>query len=167
MTQMFEDMKQTVKDWTDEEEVKNYLVSLLRKQGFDKTGLIYGMGHAVYSLSDPRAKLLGQFVKGLSEEKGRQKEYALYSMVERLAPEVISKERRIYKGVSANVDFYSGFIYSMLDLPAELYTPLFAIARIAGWSAHRIEELLNNSKIIRPAYMRISEHKEYVDLKDR
>ena len=167
VTQMFEDMKQTVKDWTDEEEVKNYLVSLLRKQGFDKTGLIYGMGHAVYSLSDPRAKLLGQFVKGLSEEKGRQKEYALYSMVERLAPEVISKERRIYKGVSANVDFYSGFIYSMLDLPAELYTPLFAIARIAGWSAHRIEELLNNSKIIRPAYMSISENKEYVDLKDR
>ena len=167
VTQMFEDMKQTVKDWTDEEEVKNYLVSLLRKQGFDKTGLIYGMGHAVYSLSDPRAKLLGQFVKGLSEEKGRQKEYALYSMVERLAPEVISKERRIYKGVSANVDFYSGFIYSMLDLPAELYTPLFAIARIAGWSAHRIEELLNNSKIIRPAYMNIAEHRPYQDLKER
>ena len=167
VTQMFEDMKQTVKDWTDEEEVKNYLVSLLRKQGFDKTGLIYGMGHAVYSLSDPRAKLLGQFVKGLSEEKGRQKEYALYSMVERLAPEVISKERRIYKGVSANVDFYSGFIYSMLDLPAELYTPLFALARIAGWSAHRIEELLNNSKIIRPAYMNIAEHRPYQDLKER
>ena len=167
VTQMFEDMKQTVKDWTDEEEVKNYLVSLLRKQGFDKTGLIYGMGHAVYSLSDPRAKLLGQFVKGLSEEKGRQKEYALYSMVERLAPEVISKERRIYKGVSANVDFYSGFIYSMLDLPAELYTPLFAIARIAGWSAHRIEELLNNSKIIRPAYMNIAENIPYQDLKER
>ena len=142
-------------------------MSLLRKQGFDKTGLIYGMGHAVYSLSDPRAKLLGQFVKGLSEEKGRQKEYALYSMVERLAPEVISKERRIYKGVSANVDFYSGFIYSMLDLPAELYTPLFAIARIAGWSAHRIEELLNNSKIIRPAYMNIAEHRPYQDLKER
>ena len=167
VTQMFEDMKQTVKDWADEEEVKNYLVSLLRKQGFDKTGLIYGMGHAVYSLSDPRAKLLGQFVKGLSEEKGRQKEYALYSMVERLAPEVISKERRIYKGVSANVDFYSGFIYSMLDLPAELYTPLFAIARIAGWSAHRIEELLNNSKIIRPTYMNIAEHRPYQDLKER
>lgn len=167
VTQMFEDMKQTVKDWTDEEEVKNYLVSLLRKQGFDKTGLIYGMGHAVYSLSDPRAKLLGQFVKGLSEEKGRQKEYALYSMVERLAPEVIAKERRIYKGVSANVDFYSGFIYSMLDLPAELYTPLFAIARIAGWSAHRMEELLNNSKIIRPAYMNIAEHRPYQDLKER
>ena len=167
VTQMFEDMKQTVKDWTDEEEVKNYLVSLLRKQGFDKTGLIYGMGHAVYSLSDPRAKLLGQFVKGLSEEKGRQKEYALYSMVERLAPEVIAKERRIYKGVSANVDFYSGFIYSMLDLPAELYTPLFAIARIAGWSAHRMEELLNNSKIIRLAYMNIAEHRPYQDLKER
>ena len=167
VTQMFEDMKQTVKDWSDEEEVKNYLVSLLRKQGFDKTGLIYGMGHAVYSLSDPRAKLLGQFVKGLSEEKGRQKEYELYSMVERLAPEVIAKERRIYKGVSANVDFYSGFIYSMLDLPAQLYTPLFAIARIAGWSAHRIEELLNNSKIIRPAYMNIAEHRPYQDLKER
>lgn len=167
VTQMFEDMKKTVKDWSDEEEVKNYLVSLLRKQGFDKTGLIYGMGHAVYSLSDPRAKLLGQFVEGLSEEKGRQEEYALYSLVERLAPQVISEERKIYKGVSANVDFYSGFIYSMLDLPAELYTPLFAIARIAGWSAHRIEELLNSSKIIRPAYKNIATHRDYINLNDR
>lgn len=167
VTQMFDDMKKTVKNWTDEEEVKHYLVSLLRKEGFDKTGLIYGMGHAVYSLSDPRAKLLGQFVKGLSEEKGRQEEYELYSMVERVAPQVIAMERKIYKGVSANVDFYSGFIYSMLDLPEELYTPLFAIARIAGWSAHRIEELLNNSKIMRPAYQNIAKHRPYQNLKDR
>ena len=147
--------------------MRAYLVSLLRKEGFDKSGLIYGVGHAVYSLSDPRAKLLGQFVQGLSEEKGRQEEYALYSMVERLAPEVIAQERKIYKGVSANVDFYSGFIYSMLDLPAELYTPLFAIARIAGWSAHRIEELLNNSKIIRPAYRSIAQRRPYINLNDR
>lgn len=164
---MFDDMKKTVNNWTDEEEVKRYLVSLLRREGFDKTGLIYGMGHAVYSLSDPRAKLMGQFVKGLSEEKGRQEEYALYSLVERIAPKVIAEERRIYKGVSANVDFYSGFIYSMLDLPAELYTPLFAIARIAGWSAHRIEELLNDSKIMRPAYQNIAEHQPYKPLKER
>lgn len=167
VTQMFDDMKKTVNNWTDEEEVKRYLVSLLRREGFDKTGLIYGMGHAVYSLSDPRAKLMGQFVKGLSEEKGRQEEYALYSLVERIAPKVIAEERRIYKGVSANVDFYSGFIYSMLDLPAELYTPLFAIARIAGWSAHRIEELLNDSKIMRPAYQNIAEHQPYKPLKER
>ena len=167
VTQVFEDMKQTVRDWTSEDQVRAYLVSLLRKEGFDKSGLIYGVGHAVYSLSDPRAKLLGQFVQGLSEEKGRQEEYALYSMVERLAPEVIAQERKIYKGVSANVDFYSGFIYSMLDLPAELYTPLFAIARIAGWSAHRIEELLNNSKIIRPAYRSIAQRRPYINLNDR
>ncbi len=167
VTEMFEDMKKNVRDWTDEKEVQAYLISLLRRQGFDKTGLIYGMGHAVYSLSDPRAKLLGQFVKGLSEEKGREKEYELYSLVERIAPQVIAKERKIYKGVSANVDFYSGFIYSMLDLPAQLYTPLFAIARIAGWSAHRIEELLNNGKIMRPAYMNIAQRRPYIHLNDR
>lgn len=167
VVKMFEDMKKTVKDWKDEEEVKNYLVKLLNKQAFDRAGLIYGMGHAVYSISDPRADILKTFVKSLSEEKGLQDEYGLYSMVERLAPEVIAKERKIYKGVSANVDFYSGFVYRMLDLPMELYTPIFAIARIAGWSAHRIEEIINDGKIIRPGYKSVSKHKKYEAMKDR
>ncbi len=164
---MFEDMKETVKDWTDEEEVAQYLVDILHKAAFDKKGLIYGMGHAVYSISDPRAKVLHNFVESLSVEKGMEKEFALYSMVERLAPQVIAKERKIYKGVSANVDFYSGFVYNMLGLPYELYTPIFAIARIAGWSAHRLEELINEGKIIRPAYKAVSKHKDYIPLKER
>ncbi len=167
VVQMFEDMKQNVKDWNDDEEISNYLKALLHKQAFDKAGLIYGMGHAVYSISDPRANVFKHFVKSLSEEKGREEEFALYSAVERLAPKVIGDERKIYKGVSANVDFYSGFVYSMLDLPLELYTPIFAIARIAGWSAHRIEELVNAGKIIRPAYMNVGAHKEYVPLDER
>lgn len=167
VVKMFEDMKKTVKDWKDEEEVKEYLVKLLNKQAFDRAGLIYGMGHAVYSISDPRADILKTFVKSLSEEKGLQDEYGLYSMVERLAPEVIAKERKIYKGVSANVDFYSGFVYRMLDLPMELYTPIFAIARIAGWSAHRIEEIINDGKIIRPGYKSVSKHKKYEAMMDR
>ena len=125
------------------------------------------MGHAVYSLSDPRANIFKKFVKSLSEEKGLTEEFALYSMVERLAPQIIAEERRIYKGVSANIDFYSGFVYSMLNLPLELYTPIFAIARIAGWSAHRIEELINAGKIIRPAYRNVAEHKPYIKLADR
>ncbi|MFZ5975430.1 MAG: citrate/2-methylcitrate synthase [Bacillota bacterium] len=165
--QMFEDMKQTLSDWTDEKEVRNYLKALLNKQAFDKAGLIYGMGHAVYSLSDPRANIFKGFVQKLSEEKGLHREFQLYSLVERLAPEVIAEERRIYKGVSANVDFYSGFVYGMLDLPHALYTPIFAIARISGWSAHRIEELINAGKIIRPAYKNVAEYKEYVRLSDR
>jgi citrate synthase len=165
--QMFEDMKATLHDWTDEKEVANYLRALLRKEAFDKAGLIYGMGHAVYSLSDPRANIFKSFVQELSEAKGLHKEFQLYSLVERMAPEIISEERKIYKGVSANVDFYSGFVYGMLDLPVALYTPIFAIARIAGWSAHRIEELINAGKIIRPAYMNVAEHKEYVPLHDR
>ena len=164
---MFEDMKQKVKDWSSEEEVRQYLVDLLHKKAFDKAGLIYGMGHAVYSISDPRAKVFQGFVKSLSIEKGREEEFALYSLVERLAPEVIAKERRIYKGVSANVDFYSGFVYSMLGLPIELYTPIFAIARIAGWSAHRLEEIINNGKIIRPAYKCVATHIPYVPLDER
>ncbi len=131
--QMFEDLKKTVRDWKDEDEVKRYLQDLLDKRAFDKAGLIYGMGHAVYSLSDPRANMLRSFVERLSREKGRNEEYELYSLVERLGPEVISGERRMYKGVSANVDFYSGFVYHMLDLPLELYTPMFAMARVAGW----------------------------------
>jgi citrate synthase len=164
---MFDDMKKTVKDWTDEDEVRSYLDKLLNKQAFDNAGLIYGMGHAVYSKSDPRAQVFKSFVKSLSAEKGREDEFALYSMVERLAPEVIAGERRIYKGVCANVDFYSGFVYRMLGIPDELFTPLFATSRIAGWSAHRIEELINSNKIIRPAYKAVSPMREYVDIADR
>ena len=167
VVRMFEDMKEQVKDWTNEAEVKQYLCDLLNKKAFDKKGLIYGMGHAVYSISDPRAEIFKGLVKSLAEEKGRMEEFQLYSMVERLAPEVIAEERRIYKGVSANVDFYSGFVYSMLDLPVELYTPIFAIARIAGWSAHRIEEIINEGKIIRPAYKSVAQHKSYVPLDER
>ena len=164
---MFDDMKQNVKDWTDEEEVKDYLRRLLNKEAFDHAGLIYGMGHAVYSQSDPRAKVFKGFVESLSSEKGRHEEFALYSLVERLAPEVIAEERRIYKGVCANVDFYSGFVYRMLGIPDELFTPLFATARISGWSAHRIEELINSNKIIRPAYKAISPMREYTDMENR
>ena len=167
VVQMFEDMKKTVSDWHDEEEVSNYLKALLHKQAFDKAGLIYGMGHAVYSLSDPRADIFKKFVQSLSEEKGFTEEFHLYSLVEKIAPQVIAEERKIYKGVSANIDFYSGFVYSMLNLPLELYTPIFAISRISGWSAHRIEELINSSKIIRPAYKSVAVRKEYVPLADR
>ena len=167
VTAMFEDLKANISDWTDEEEVARYLTRLLRKDAFDKSGLIYGMGHAVYSISDPRANIFRGFVDKLAAEKGMGKELGLYHMVEQLAPKVISQERHIYKGVSANVDFYSGFVYSMLGLPPELYTPLFAIARISGWCAHRIEELSNAGKIIRPAYKSVSKHREYTALADR
>ncbi len=167
VVQMFEDMKEQVADWEDEEEAGNYLKRLLHKEAFDRAGLIYGVGHAVYSKSDPRATLFKAFVESLSEEKGLQKEFALYSLVERLAPKIIEEERQMYKGVSINVDFYSGFVYNMLGLPTELYTPIFAIARIAGWSAHRLEELANNGKIIRPAYKPICPDKEYTELLER
>lgn len=167
VVQMFEDMKKNINDWTDESEVEKYLTALLKKEAFDKSGLIYGMGHAVYSLSDPRANIFKKFVKSLSEEKGLTKEYELYALIEKLAPEVIAKERKTYKGVSANIDFYSGFVYSMLGLPTELYTPIFAIARIVGWSAHRIEELINTDKIIRPAYMNVGERIKYTSILDR
>ena len=165
--QMFDDLKNKVKDWTNEEEVSGYLADLLNKKAFDKAGLIYGMGHAVYSISDPRANVFKQYVRSLSEEKGMQEEFALYEMVEKLAPEIIARERKIYKGVSANVDFYSGFVYHMLGLPKELYTPIFAVARISGWMAHRLEELNNSGKIIRPAYKSVAKHRPYVPLKDR
>lgn len=164
---MFEDMKNTVKDWKDEEEVGNYLRDLLNRKAFDKAGLIYGMGHAVYSLSDPRAKIFRQFVEELSHEKGYDDEFALYTLVERLAPEIIAQERQIYKGVSANVDFFSGFVYHMLDLPLELYTPIFAIARISGWSAHRLEELALKGKIMRPAYKNVAAERSYVKIDNR
>ena len=164
---MFKDIKENVSDWTDREEISSYLAKILHKEAFDKAGLIYGIGHAIYSVSDPRAKVFKGFVKSLSEEKGLNKEYALYSLVEELAPEVIARERKMYKGVSANVDFYSGFVYDMLGLPHELFTPIFAIARIAGWSAHRIEELINAGKIIRPAYMSVQPHRDYIKMEDR
>lgn len=167
VVRMFDEMKQEVKDWTDEEEVGNYLRRLLHREAFDKKGLIYGMGHAVYSISDPRAEIFKNFVKQLAHEKGRDKDFALYNMVEHLAPQIIGEERHIYKGVSANVDFYSGFVYSMLDLPTELFTPMFAIARIVGWSAHRMEELINMDKIIRPAYKSVKEIEEYIALEQR
>lgn len=167
VVQMFKDMKQTLTDWEDEEQIKDYLRKILKKEAFDKAGLIYGMGHAIYTLSDPRARLFKKFVGTLSKEKNREKEYNLYKAVERLAPDIIAEERQIYKGVSANIDFYSGFVYDMLDLPLELYTPIFAISRIAGWSAHRMEEIINLGKIIRPAYISVSPQVEYKSLKDR
>lgn len=167
VTQMFDDMKVKVKDWTNEAEVRQYLYDLLDKKAFDKKGLIYGMGHAIYSVSDPRAEIFKQFVERLAREKGCEEEYALYEMVEHLAPEVIAERRKMYKGVNANVDFYSGLVYSMLGLPGSLYTPIFAMARIVGWSAHRLEELKNVDKIIRPAYKPLAPYKEYVRMKDR
>ncbi|BCI60152.1 citrate/2-methylcitrate synthase [[Clostridium] leptum] len=167
VVQMFEDMKKNLSDWTDEDAVADYLKKLLHKQAFDKAGLIYGMGHAVYSLSDPRANIFKKFVKSLSEEKGLTDEFQLYSTVERLAPQIISEERKIYKGVSANIDFYSGFVYSMLNLPLELYTPIFAISRISGWSAHRIEELINAGKIIRPSYKNVAPRRDYIPIAER
>lgn len=167
VVKMFEEMKQEVSDWEDEDQVADYLTRLLHKEAFDHAGLIYGVGHAVYSRSDPRAVVFKSFVEKLSLEKGLYKEFALYSLVERLAPEVIAKERQIYKGVSINVDFYSGFVYHMLGLPMELYTPIFAIARIVGWSAHRMEELSNNGKIIRPAYKPIGEDRCYTEISKR
>ena len=167
VTKMFAEMKKEVSDWNDEDEIKVYLKKLLHREAFDKAGLIYGMGHAVYSISDPRARVFKGFVEKLSIEKGMEEEYQLYSNVERLAPLVIAEERKIYKGVSANVDFYSGFVYQMLGLPMELFTPLFAVARMAGWSAHRIEELINQGKIIRPAYKAVKKNQEYIPMDER
>lgn len=167
VVRMFEDMKEHLTDWEDEEAISRYLAALLHKEAFDRAGLIYGMGHAVYSLSDPRAQIFRSFVEKLSAEKGYEKEFALYASVERLAPQIIAKERKIYKGVSPNVDFYSGFAYSMLGLPVELYTPIFAIARIAGWSSHRLEELAINGKIMRPAYKNVGEHKAFIPMDRR
>lgn len=167
VVQMFEDMKENVKDWTDEEEISAYLKALLHKEAFDRSGLIYGMGHAVYSLSDPRANIFKRFVKDLSIENNMEKEYELYAAVERLAPIVIGQERKTYKGVSANIDFYSGFVYHMLGLPLELFTPVFAMSRIVGWSAHMIEEKINMGKIIRPAYMSIAQRRPYIPSSER
>lgn len=164
---MFDDMKQNVKDWKDDDEVSAYLHALLDKRAFDKAGLIYGIGHAIYSVSDPRAEIFRVYVEKLSKEKGLEAEYQLYAKVADLAPKIIAGEKKMYKGVSPNVDFFSGFAYSMLGLPLELYTPIFAVSRISGWSAHRMEELINAGKIIRPAYMSVSAERKYVKLADR
>ena len=158
--QMMNDIRENVHDWSDRDEVKSYLGKMLDGQVFDKKGLIYGMGHAVYSLSDPRERVFRSYVEHLAEAKGRQKDMNLYNMIEEVAPELIAEKRHIFKGVSPNVDFYSGFVYEMLGIPSELYTPLFAIARIAGWSAHRLEELVGCNKIIRPAYKSVMEELE-------
>ena len=164
---MFADIKENVKHWDDDDEVRAYLKKILNKDAFDHSGLIYGIGHAIYSKSDPRAGIFKTFVERLANEKGRSDEYNLYNSVERLAPEVIATQRSMFKGVSANVDFYSGFVYQMLGIPEELFTPLFAISRISGWSAHRMEELINGNKIIRPAYKAVLPRREYIPMNKR
>ena len=167
VVQMMDDLKAHVRDWESEEEVGAYLRALLDKEAFDHSGLIYGIGHAIYSVSDPRAQILEKYAKMLSEEKRLEEEMALYHLVEELAPKIIAERSKMYKGVSANVDFFSGFVYRMLDLPIELYTPIFAIARSVGWSAHRLEELTTRGKIIRPAYMAVGKEQDYTPLEKR
>ena len=167
VVQMMRNIRENVRDLKDEDEIYAYLIKILRKETFDRKGLIYGMGHAVYSLSDPRAQVFKDFIKQLSESKGKSKLYGFYERVERLATKAIASERSIYKGVSANVDFYSGFVYNMLGSPMELYTPMFAVARIVGWSAHRLEELINADKIIRPAFQDIVNIRKYEPLSER
>lgn len=164
---MFEDIKANVKDWTNETELHDYFVKVLDKQAFDGSGLVYGMGHPVYSISDPRTSILRHYAQGLAAEKGLEEEFELHVKVERIAAEAINESRRVYKGVSANVDFYSGFVYTMLDIPPELFTPLFAIARIVGWSAHRIEQMANGGKIMRPAYKSVAGRREYTPIGER
>ena len=163
--EMMQNIRENVSDWDDTEELRNYLEKILNKEAFDHKGLIYGMGHAVYSISDPGERVFKSYVEKLAAEKGREKDMRLYQSIEKLAPEIIAEKRHIYKGVSPNVDFYSGFVYDMLGIPQELYTPLFAVARIVGWSAHRIEELIDMDKIIRPAYLSVMEEKEDLDQK--
>ena len=163
--EMMQNIRENVSDWDDTEELRNYLEKILNKEAFDHKGLIYGMGHAVYSISDPRERVFKSYVEKLAAEKGREKDMRLYQSIEKLAPEIIAEKRHIYKGVSPNVGFYSGFVYDMLGIPQELYTPLFAVARIVGWSAHRIEELIDMDKIIRPAYLSVMEEKEDLDQK--
>ncbi|MBQ9734751.1 MAG: citrate/2-methylcitrate synthase [Clostridia bacterium] len=165
--EMMADIKKHVTDWNDDDAIRSHLSKLLAGEAYDKSGLIYGMGHAVYSVSDPRAQVFKGFVEQLASEKGRKKEFKLYDKIERISQELICQNRRIIKGVSANVDFYSGFVYNMLGLPIELFTPMFAVARMSGWSAHRLEELYNNGKIIRPAYVSTNGRNPYVELNDR
>ena len=165
--QMFDDIKANCVDCRDDEMITEYLHHILEKEAFDETGLIYGMGHAVYTLSDPREIILKKFAKMLSEEKGEQEEFEFYDKVERISGMLIARKRHLFKPICANVDFYSGFVYTMLGIPRELYTPIFAISRISGWSAHRLEELVNNGKIIRPAYRYVGHHRPYQPLNER
>ncbi|MBP5489132.1 MAG: citrate/2-methylcitrate synthase [Lachnospiraceae bacterium] len=165
--QMFADLKENVMDWKDENAIREYLTKVVRKEAFDKTGLVYGIGHAVYTISDPRQVILRDYAIKLAEAKDRMDELELYFTVERIAKEVISENRHLFKPLCANVDFYSGFVYDMLGIPEELYTPIFAISRISGWAAHRMEEIINNGKIIRPAYKYVGTHREYCDMEDR
>lgn len=167
VVEMMEDIKAHVRDTSDDDELRNYLTKIVDKEAFDKKGLIYGMGHAIYSVSDPRAQVFRSFVKELAIEKGRTDDFELYGKVETMGKDIIAHKRKIYKGVSINVDFFSGFVYSMLGIPEELFTPIFAIARVAGWSAHRIEELINTDKIIRPAYKSVGEIQSYLPLEER
>lgn len=167
VVEMMNDIKAHIKDTADDEALRDYLTKIVDKQAFDKKGLIYGMGHAIYSVSDPRAQVFRSFVKELAIEKGRTDDFELYSKVETMGKDIIAQKRKIYKGVSINVDFFSGFVYSMLGIPEELFTPIFAIARVAGWSAHRIEELINTDKIIRPAYKSVGEQQQYLPLNER
>lgn len=167
VVQMLDDLRGNITDWEDDEQIADYIHRVLDKEAFDRSGLVYGMGHPVYSVSDPRAIILRDYAERLAKEKGYSEEFALHTRVERIAPLVISARRRVYKGVSANVDFYSGFVYRMLDIPAELYTPLFAISRVVGWGAHRIEELASGRKVIRPAYKNVGPLQKYVPLSER
>ncbi len=167
VVQMFEDMKGHLSDWEDEGQIREYLDKILNKEIFDRSGLIYGMGHAVYTISDPREEILKEYARKLAEEKGRTDEFQLYDRVERISKEAIAEHRRLFKPVCANVDMYSGLVYSMLDIPKELFTPVFAISRISGWCAHRLEELVNKGKIIRPAYKYVGTHRTYESLKER
>ncbi len=167
VVQMIKDIKANVKDLDDDKELTDYLIRILDKKAFDNAGLIYGMGHAVYSISDPRAKIFKKYAEILAKDKGRMKDYELYDRIERIAPALICERKHAFTGVSANVDFYSGFIYNMLGIPEELYTPLFAMARVVGWSAHRIEELVNSGKIIRPAYQSVMSERQYVPIDKR
>ncbi len=162
---MIDDIKSNVRDWEDDNEIYDYLLKMLEGQAYDGKGLIYGMGHAVYSISDPRERVFKDYVVKLANYEGRNEEMGLYQKIEDIAPKVIADKRRIYKGVSPNVDFYSGFVYEMLGIPREMFTPLFAIARISGWCAHRLEEMVSNGKIIRPAYLNVDEAVEKFDLK--
>ena len=164
---MIDDIKEHISDYKDEDEIESYLVRILDKEAFDRKGLIYGMGHAIYSLSDPRERVFKSFVEQLAKAKGRDEDMTLYNNIEKIAPKIIAEKRKIYKGVSPNVDFYSGFVYDMLGIPRELFTPLFAVARIVGWSAHRIEELITMDKIIRPAYESLVTKKEYISIENR
>lgn len=165
--EMMDDIRAHVSDVTDEDEMRAYIGKIVDKEAFDHKGLVYGMGHAVYSLSDPRAVVFKSFVQQLAMAKGRKADFDFYNTVERLAPQVIAEKRHIYKGVSTNVDFYSGFVYNMLGIPVELYTPMFAVARVVGWSAHRMEELVNVDKIIRPAYKSVMATRDYLPMENR